>query len=208
MEHPSLDNTLLEQLTINEVLHKASASIREYLCYKAYLDAQEGFQEWFQQFHQGKPTPLDALPAYATFTEKVAYDHKKAQYEAELERWKSTMQHHTKAVKQLLFNVLLFPDGGWLIDANNLTPRDPLRKHQLDKLRNLCIPKVTLLLLTVMSEMNEHSACIELADVIASEQYKLYTVFSKDAMREIYKKICESSVVLMDQKKDAWGYPK
>ncbi|KAK0165313.1 hypothetical protein PV328_003837 [Microctonus aethiopoides] len=208
MEHPSLDNTLLEQLTINDVLHKASASIREYLCYKAYLDAQEGFQEWFQQFHQGKPTPLDALPAYATFTEKVAYDHKKAQYEAELERWKSTMQHHTKAVKQLLFNVLLFPDGGWLVDANNLTPRDPLRKHQLDKLRNLCIPKVTLLLLTVMSEMNEHSACIELADILASEQYKLYTVFSKDAMREIYKKICESSVVLMDQKKDAWGYPK
>ncbi|XP_011298381.1 nuclear pore complex protein Nup107 [Fopius arisanus] len=212
MEHPSMETTVSQIVTTNEVLYKASASIREYLCYKAYLDAQEGFQEWFSHFHQGKPSPLETLPSFATFTEKVAHDHKKAQYEAEMDRWKCTMQHHTKAVKQLLFNVLLFPDGGWLVDKNpeslEQRPEHALRQHQLRKLRNLCIPKVTLLLLNVMSQMNEHGGCIELADTIASEQYKLYQIFSKERIREVYRKICESSVALMDQKKDPWGYPR
>lgn len=97
-EYPSMECTLtLTNVTMtNNLSRRASSSIREYLCYKAYLDAQEGFGEWFSHFHHGKPTPLEELPAYATFTEKVAYDHRKIQYNLELERWKCTMQHHTK----------------------------------------------------------------------------------------------------------------
>lgn len=95
-EYPSIEGTIANLTMTNNLPKKASASIREYLCYKAYLDAQEGFTEWFTHFHHGRPTPLTELPPYATFTEKVAHDHKKAQYNAELERWKCTMQHHTK----------------------------------------------------------------------------------------------------------------
>lgn len=120
-----------------------------------------------------------------------------------------------QAVKQLLFNVLLFPDGGWLVDSSTdkitedeSTPEMPLRMHQLNRLRNLCIPKVTLLLLTVMSDMNEHAECVELADTLASEQHQILGVFSKEATREVFHKICESSLALMDQKKDPWGYPR
>ena len=83
----------------------------------------------------------------------------------------------------MLFNVLLFPDGGWLVfdskTASNevpSTPEDELREHQLEKLRELCIPKITLLLHSVMSEMNEHADCIQLADILASEQHQLYKV--------------------------------
>ncbi|KAL6266620.1 hypothetical protein P5V15_003465 [Pogonomyrmex californicus] len=212
-EYPSMDCTLMNLTLTNNLSKKAAASIREYLCYKTYLDAQEGFGEWFSHYHHGKPTPPEELPTYATFTEKVAYDHRKTQYNLELERWKSTMQHHTKAVKQLLFNVLLFPDGGWLVDTKSsdlmdATPEDELRDHQMEKLRELCIPKITLLLYSVMSEMNEHDSCMQLADILASEQHQLYKVFSKGKLREVFRKICESSLVLMDQKKDPWGYPK
>ncbi|KAI4486930.1 hypothetical protein M0802_012187 [Mischocyttarus mexicanus] len=215
-----MENTLANLTMTDNLSKKASSTIREFLCYKTYLDAQEGFSEWFSHFHHGKPTPLDDLSTYATFTEKVAYDHKKAQYNTELDRWKSTMQHHTKAVKQLLFNVLLFPDGGWLVDTNNNSnevdndsnepsiQEEVLREHQLKKLRELCIPKIALLLHTVMSEMNEHADCIQLADILACEQYQLFEVFPKGRLREIFKKICESSLILMDQKKDPWGYPK
>ncbi|XP_012287801.1 nuclear pore complex protein Nup107 isoform X2 [Orussus abietinus] len=212
-EYPSLEGTLANLTVTSNLPKKAGDSIKEYLCYKAYLDAQEDFSEWFGHFHHGRPAPLDELPSYATFTEKVAYDHKKAQYNAEMDRWKCTMQHHTKTVKQFLFNVLLFPDGGWLVDSDHgsdepLTPEEQLRRHQMAKLRELCIPKVTLLLHSVMSEMNEHFECIQLADTLASEQYQLYKVFSKERMREVLRKICESSLVLMDQKKDPWGYSK
>ncbi|CAK9805973.1 Nuclear pore complex protein Nup107 [Anthophora quadrimaculata] len=212
-EYPTMEGTLTNLTITNNLSKKASSAIREYLCYKTYLDAQEGFTEWFSHYHHGKPTPLEELPPYATFTDKVAYDHKKAQYNVEMERWKATMQHHTKAVKQLLFNVLLFPDGGWLVDSNNYsdepsTPEEESREHQMEKLRQLCIPKITLLLHSVMSEMNEHAECIQLADILASEQYQLYKVFQKGRLREVFKKICESSIILMDQKKDPWGYPK
>ncbi|XP_003703721.1 nuclear pore complex protein Nup107 [Megachile rotundata] len=212
-EYPTMEATLTNLTMTDNLSKRAASSIREYLCYKIYLDAQEGFAEWFSHYHRGKPTPLEELPPYATFTEKVAHEHKLAQYNAEMERWKSTMQHHTKAVKQLLYNVLLFPDGGWLVDAINdddelCTPEEISREKQMEKLRELCIPKITLLLHSVMSEMNEHAGCIQLADILASEQYQLYKVFKKGRLREVFKKICESSLVLMDQKKDPWGYPK
>lgn len=207
-EYPTMEGTLTNLTMTSNLSKKASSTIREYVCYKTYLDAQEGFAEWFSHYHHGKPAPLEELPPYATFTEKVAYEHKKAQYNIEMERWTSTMQHHTKAVKQLLFNVLLFPDGGWLVDSNNnnndepCTPEEISRDHQMEKLREVCIPKITLLLHSVMSEMNEHAECIQLADILASEQYQLYKVFQKGRLREVFKKICESSLVLMDQKKD------
>ncbi|KAJ8686209.1 hypothetical protein QAD02_022003 [Eretmocerus hayati] len=213
-EFPGLQNTMENLMTNNILPKKASSSIREYLCYKAYLDAQEGFSEWFSHFHHGKPTPVEDLPAYPSFTEKVAHEHKMSQYNIELERWNSTMQHHTKAVKQLLFNVLLFPDGGWLVDSNNgvnhepTTPEEVLRDHQLENLRKLCLPKIVLLLYSVMSQMNEHAECIQLADLIAAEQHQLYKVFSKEYLRELLKKMTESSVALMDQKRDPWGYSK
>ena len=57
-----------------------------------------------------------------------------------------------------------------------MTSEEILREHQLQNLRKICIPKITLLLYTVMSEMNEHAECIKLADTLASEQYQLYKV--------------------------------
>lgn len=212
-EYPTMEGTMANLTMTNNLPKKASVSIREYLCYKAYLDAQEGFTEWFTHFHHGRPSPLPDLPLYATFTEKVAHDHKKAQYNAEMERWKCTMQHHTKAVKQLLFNVLLFPDGGWLVDAScnneeHASRDEQLRENQMANLRKLSIPKIALLLHSVMSEMNEHAECIQLADTLASEQHQLYKVFPKEQLRDVFHKICESSLALMDQKKDPWGYPK
>ncbi|XP_015597229.1 nuclear pore complex protein Nup107 [Cephus cinctus] len=212
MEYPSIESTIANLTMTNNLPKRASNCIREYLCYRAYLDAQEGFAEWFSEFHR-KPTPPKALPSYATFTEKVAYDHKKAQYNSDLERWKMTMQHHTKDAKQLLFNVLLFPDGGWLVDSaysGDELPdhEDSLREYEMETLRKLCIPKITLLLHSVMSQMNEHAECVQLADTLASEQYQLYKVFPKDKLREVFQKFGESSLVLMDQKKDPWGYSK
>lgn len=81
----------------------ASSSIREYLCYSQYLEAQESFADWFSRFHHGKPQPLGELPKHATFTEKVAYDHKKAQHNAELERWRQSMDNHTQVRTFALF---------------------------------------------------------------------------------------------------------
>jgi len=57
--------------------------------------------------------------------------------------------------------------------------------------------------------MNEIVFVIVLVSVNFTKRSMFFVqVFSKGRLREVFKKICESSLILMDQKKDAWGYSK
>jgi len=56
-----------------------------------------------------------------------------------------------QTVKSQLYNILMFPEGGWLVDCANSEAEDgdvdmdgEVSRHQkqLDDLRQLCIPKV------------------------------------------------------------------
>lgn len=166
------------QLTINKIPHDSVEKIRSegevsedirqtiknYLSYKAYLDAQEAFNEWFRQY-KNKPTPPPDLPENAQFTEKVAHKHKVSQFNAETERWKLTTSHSAKTAKTLLYNVLLFPMG-WLVGADDA-----------EYLRSVCIPEIVLLLYSILSESGMHEEAVQLADLIAAEQHRLYKVF-------------------------------
>lgn len=64
---------------------KLDQAIKEYLSYKAYLEANEAFNEWFRHF-KSKPIPPEELSENAPFPEKVAHQHRQSQFMAELER--------------------------------------------------------------------------------------------------------------------------
>nr|CAD7396865.1 unnamed protein product [Timema poppensis] len=170
-----------------EAVWQANALIRHFLAAgkleaarKTFnKDAEEGFIDWFQHFHHEKPE-CPALPiGEVTFTQRIAYDHKLNQYNTDLERWKIAITQLTKTVKRQLYNVLMFPEGGWLLDKVDLleTEEDSdeihSRNQQLVNLRQLCIPKV----------------------------------YTKQQLQELLVKMSESVVEVMQQKKDAWGYP-
>ncbi|GLV32653.1 Nucleoporin 107kD [Carabus blaptoides fortunei] len=176
-----------------EIPELVQRCIREHLCYKAYLDAHESFNDWFKYFHHSRPVTPPVLAENATFTEKVAHEHRVSQHKAETERWKLTITHLAKTARTKLYNVLLFPDGGWLNGS------DP------SHLRHTCIPETVLLLYSVLSESGQHTDCIQLADILTSEKYQLYKVYSKTQLEDILKKFFESSIVLLDEKKDMWG---
>ncbi|KAJ8970967.1 hypothetical protein NQ317_012644 [Molorchus minor] len=167
-------------------------TVKEYFGYKAYLDANEAFNDWFKQF-QCKPSIPEELPENAQFPEKVAHQHKMSQYKAELERWKLTMSHLAKNAKTLLYNVLLFPEG-WLIGVKDG-----------EYLRSICIPEVVLLLYSILYESQQYKECLQLADIIASEVHCLYEVYSKEKLAEILDKLCEVSLTFLNEKKDPWG---
>lgn len=141
-----------------------SQILREFLSYKAYLDAHEAFDVWFKQYN-AKPVPPEEIPENAHFTEKVAYQHRMSQFKAETERWKLSTSHYVKNAKVLLYNVLLFPDGGWLQGAKDA--------HFL---RSRCIPEVVLLLYSVLYESGLYGECVQLADILADEKHALYKV--------------------------------
>ena len=53
---------------------------------------------------------------------------------------------------------------------------DPERTHQMILLRKLCLPMMCFLLHTVLHSTGQYQECLRLADMVASDQHKLYTV--------------------------------
>eukprot|EP00116_Pleurobrachia_bachei_P015366 sb/3475628/ len=91
-----------------------------------------------------------------------------------------------------MLNVLLFIDGGWMKDEVDTGDRE--REEQLESLRRVCIPATTFLLVNVLTESGQDTGVVELADYLASEQYQLYTLFTKEELRRFLGKVYESSI--------------
>uniref|UniRef100_A0A672RPB5 Nuclear pore complex protein n=1 Tax=Sinocyclocheilus grahami TaxID=75366 RepID=A0A672RPB5_SINGR len=179
-------------------------AIREHLCIRAYLEAHEAFNEWFK--HMNCPPVKPTAPAQAKFTEKVAYEMKEAEYKMEYENWQGRLGALTEDVKERIYNVLLFVDGGWMVDVREDAEEDSERAHQMTLLRRLCLPMMSFLLLTVLQRTERHQESLRLADIIASDQHRLYEVFSKEELQKFLQKMRESSLLLLDKGLDPLGY--
>ncbi|XP_014246029.1 nuclear pore complex protein Nup107 [Cimex lectularius] len=189
------------RVTRHNLPPKVDSSLKEYLCYKAYLDAQEGFIHWFEQFHNSKPNP-PVSQVRKNFSETVAYEHKLKRYHEDLAIWNDRMAHETKIVKAQLYNVLLFPDGGWLVDT--LLDDEP-RKSHLQCLRKLCIPQVFMLLYKVLDSMGLHDEVMDIVSLIIDESHQHYKSFSKENLDEFIKKLVGTSISLIQFGKDPFG---
>ncbi|XP_058460940.1 nuclear pore complex protein Nup107 [Malaya genurostris] len=193
----------------DDLPHKEEACIKEYLCHQTYLAAIDGYNDWVQYFYNMKPKPPQVVKS-SNFTERVASEHREQTYRLDLERWYAQLQEQTSLTRDLLYNILLFPEKGWLIDPDNGGKdsedlNDEEWRHraiQMDNLRKLCIPDVVLLLHQIFTQSGRFSECLQLADVISSEQRQLYTVYSKHKLAEVMTKIAESSLALMNEKLD------
>ncbi|KFO70099.1 Nuclear pore complex protein Nup107, partial [Cuculus canorus] len=179
-------------------------AIRENLCIRAYLEAHDTFNEWFKHMNTTPQKP--SLLPHASFTEKVAHEHKEKKYEMDYSIWKGLLDALTADVKEKIYNVLLFVDGGWMVDVREDANNDPERTHQMILLRKLCLPMMCFLLHTVLHSTGQYQECLRLADMVASERHKLYTVFSKEELQKLLQKLRESSLMLLDQDLDPLGY--
>lgn len=112
-----------------------------------------------------------------------------------------------------MYQVLTFGERGYLVDPDTAHPileeDKELMEHrafQLDAQRRLYIPQIVLLLHNVLHSAREYKEAVRLADELASETWQLYLVYSKQDYLEIISKIAESSLALMNEKMDPWGY--
>lgn len=179
-------------------------AIREHLCIRAYLEAHETFNEWFKHKNSAPQKPI--LIPQSTFTEKVAHEHKEKKYEMDYNIWKGHLDALTADVKEKMYNVLLFVDGGWMVDVREDAEEDHERTHQMALLRKLCLPMLCFLLHTILHSTGQHQECLQLADMVSSERHKLYLVFSKEELKKLLQKLRESSLMLLDQGFDPLGY--
>ncbi|KAG8005482.1 hypothetical protein GBF38_001314, partial [Nibea albiflora] len=169
-------------------------AIREHLCIRAYLP-------------QLAPPRRSQQPApEAKFTERVANEMREKEYQASLAAWSCRLDVLTEDVKERIYNVLLFVDGGWMIDNRQDSEPDSERSHQMAALRSLCLPRLSFLLLSVLQNSSRHQEALRLADIISSDQHRLYQVFSKEELRRFLQKLRESSLALLDRGSDPLGY--
>ncbi|XP_047660066.1 nuclear pore complex protein Nup107-like [Tachysurus fulvidraco] len=179
-------------------------AIREHLCVRAYLEAHEAFNDWFR--HMSSPPVKPTPPTQANFKETVAYEMKEKDYKSDYEKWQGRLDALTEEVKERIYNVLLFVDGGWMVDVREDADVDSERSIQMSLLRRLCLPIMTFLLLTVLQRTERHQESLRLADIITSDQHRLYEVFSKDELQKFLQKMRESSLLLLDKGLDPLGY--
>lgn len=185
-------------------------AIREYLCIRAYLQAHDAFNAWFQHYHHDVPVE-PVKKTHSTFKEQITYEEHNKEYQVNLERWKKTLGAHVNSTKESIYNVLLFP-GGWMCDQREAAvtefSEESSRSQQLLSLRQLCLPYLTFLLHSVLQSFKLHKECIHLADVVQSKQYKLYAVFQKDDLQKFLQLLRESSIALLDEGRDPFGFEK
>uniref|UniRef100_A0A7N8XFE8 Nuclear pore complex protein n=1 Tax=Mastacembelus armatus TaxID=205130 RepID=A0A7N8XFE8_9TELE len=158
-------------------------AIREHLCIRAYLVCHQSF---------GKG--LRVCKCYMPFTL------------ASLSAWSCRLDVLTEDVKERIYNVLLFVDGGWMVDNREDSEQETERSHQMAALRSLCLPRLSFLLLSVLQSSSRHQEALRLADIISSDQHRLYQVFSKEELRRFLQKLRESSLSLLDHGFDPLGY--
>lgn len=109
----------------------------------------------------------------------------------------------------------LFPTGrAFLVDPDTATPfadddKAALesRSNQLQGIRKLCIPQIVLLLHNILHSSGDYENAIKIVDDLVSEQYQIYTVYSKHQLTEIIAKFAETSHASLKMKLDSWGYP-
>lgn len=193
--------------------HKIDCSIKEYLSFQTYLAAMDSYNDWVHLYHDKPEPPQRTINSNTNFIEKKAFDHKESAYHAELDRWNENIKSQTKISKDHLYNILLFPENGWLHDpenhqkvADNQIQMWHNRNIQLDNLRKIYIPEIILLLHNVLHLSGEYRECIAIANEIVDENRQIYSSILKHKMAEILEKIAESSLALMNEKCDPWGY--
>ncbi|XP_035222943.1 nuclear pore complex protein Nup107-like isoform X2 [Stegodyphus dumicola] len=180
---------------------------REYLCFKAYLEAMDAFSSWFHHSVQAKPKePQPPSGENVTFKQKVAYEHEMQQYKKDLERWHTVVASLGLNAAECFYNVLLFVSGGWMVDQRTDGTPDENRQLQLSHLRKFCIPQVTQLLQELLHSENRFKEALQLADIIASERYQLYKEFTSEALKDFLRATLFSSFALLNQKLDPLGY--
>ncbi|XP_059153003.1 nuclear pore complex protein Nup107-like [Physella acuta] len=189
----------------SELPANVNNAIREYMCMKAYLDAVESFNDWFSLYHQGQPVKPSGVEG-GSFTDRVAFDHRMKQYQQEYERWMHNLQVQTRTTRDRIYNVLLFTDGGWLVDTWQDEDADVSRQEQMSRLRKLHLPALCLNLHKVLDSSQMYVEAVQLADIIASEQHQLYKEFDKESLQHILTQIMKSAHSLLDDNKDPLGY--
>lgn len=80
------------------------------------------------------------------------------------------------------------------------------KEKELNGLRKIYLPNICFILLDMFHKMNLNKELIRLSDLVASENYKLYSLFDANQLKCFINKIADASISLLDSNSDYLGY--
>jgi len=179
-------------------------TIHEYLCIDVYMAAQEAFVQWFKHFHSKKPQldeedtavhqPSAPFNSSVSMTGIVSEEQRMRKKAEEIAMWENQLGTLCDVATEKIYGVLLFPKG-WLLnrcEPDEDSEEEQCRSHQLSLLRQLLIPSLCNLLLTVLSSTGRYEQCGKLANVVASEDNSLFTLFRKAQGKKFLMRVQEA----------------
>jgi len=120
------------QQMIDNLPSSVTNTIKEYLCFKEYIEAVNVYNDWFDFFHKEKPVKpapkfdleqaqlnqqQSGLDKSNIFAERIAYDYQLKQYEDLMNRWSSKARIYCDKARSKFLALLKFPFGGWMVDV-------------------------------------------------------------------------------------------
>ncbi|CAG2104167.1 unnamed protein product [Medioppia subpectinata] len=181
-------------------------AVREYLCHKSYIQANDAFADWLYCLHNSKPREPPKQTS-KRFMDSVAYEQSMKHFELEMNRWKDMLAQQARLTADKIENVLLFPDGGWMADQRSDARVDALRGHQMEELRRQYIPQLVFIAHSIHKSTDNSVECLKLADLVADERKAIYKTFSKELLIDLLKKLRETSIEVLNECSDPLGYP-
>jgi nuclear pore complex protein Nup107 len=97
-------------------------------------------------------------------------------------------------------------DGDSVMTSAEPVNESKQRLKQMKNLRRVYLPNVCFVLIDMLSKMKLNKELIRVSDVVASEHYKLYTLFDTKQIKCFLNKIADASIALLDEDSDLLGY--
>lgn len=116
--------------------------IREYLCYKVYLDAEDALTLWKKALAQKPSLDNRKLPANATAADRLTYNTRRKEFESIDAKWRKSVDYHLNTAIEKFSGILEFPLG-WLRDCYDAQDED--EAIHVGSVRRLVIKKVLAL---------------------------------------------------------------
>lgn len=109
---------------IDNLPNNVTNAIKEYLCFKEYIEAINLYNEWFEFYHKEKPVePISKqegeLSQEQSFAGRMTHDFQLKQYRDLLERWRAKALLYSEKAKASFVALIKFPYGGWMVDIEN-----------------------------------------------------------------------------------------
>lgn len=189
---------VLEQLAEkNECL----GNIREFGCWQIYFKAVSCHNDWYMFKTGNRPNAIPDSVRQAALAQPVQKEAKQKLhlYNNQLREYEKNCDELRNVAVRNLHDALLCVEGGWMNENMLDVDIDDIRRQELQAVRQCGIPQLVSLLHHVFQKSGMVAEAVDVASIVAREEFKLYESFRPAEMKSLLKKIAASAAVMAQE---------